>query len=56
MDFQDASDERNCPVLVQYFMCDNGEKIEIDGVCDGIYECSDQSDEGNCPEMQHTQS
>ena len=49
--FQDASDERNCPVLVQHFMCDNGEKVEIDQVCDGINDCSDQSDEGNCPEI-----
>ena len=49
--FQDASDERNCPVLVQHFMCDNGEEVEIDQVCNGINDCSDQSDEGNCPEI-----
>ena len=29
-DCQDASDERNCPVLVQHFMCDSGDKVEIE--------------------------
>ena len=55
-DCQDASDERNCPVLVQHFMCDSGEKVDIEKVCDGNMDCSDESDEGNCPQISTTES
>ena len=55
-DCQDASDERNCPILVQHFMCDSGEKVEIEKVCDGNMDCSDESDEGNCPQNPTTES
>ena len=37
-------------------MCDSGEKVEIEKVCDGNLDCSDESDEGNCPQIPTTES
>ena len=37
-------------------MCDSGEKVEIEKVCDGHMDCSDESDEGNCPQNPTTES
>ena len=37
-------------------MCDSGEKVEIEKVCDGHMDCSDESDEGNCPQIPTTES
>lgn len=35
---------------VDYFMCDNdGVTVGIDLVCNGVVDCPDASDEGNCP-------
>ena len=52
--FRDGSDEIDCQSLCKAseFSCLNGrECISKKFECDGIFHCSDQSDEANCPDL-----
>ena len=52
--FRDGSDEIDCQSLCKSneFSCLNGrECISKKFECDGIFHCSDQSDEANCPDL-----